>query len=220
MRKTKGTIKKGVVLILYPFVLIPIFLLFATLLEKNGFILEEKVMWLVLAIIELLPVVGIGVVIYGIVCARKLKKQTLQKPKDENILLLGYSFDERPDVLQDLRLKQKNISDKNISLRVIHHRLRSAWYTPSQPNGVLDDAVEVFDMDLSTDVVNIIDTGTKTQKILVLQPTEKDVKCLMKSCYKDKVYEDEFSCPYNKPYIYHENLCDAMESWEFIFEKK
>lgn len=128
------------------------------------------------------------------------------------------TFEHRKDVLEEYSNNKMSIEDKNITLKVIHHRLRSAWCTPSCPDGAPDDAVEVFNKKLKYNVVDIIDKEAERQVILIIDFIGDEIKCVMKSCSNSNVYDTEFLCNYDETYEYHEPICDAMESWEFLFE--
>ncbi len=206
-------------------VLVLLMLFFAMVFEKMGIQVPKYYGWLTLFLIALSPFVRID--------SKKQNKTAKLSEKDIIYTLIdpeeieemrrkkGFinTFEHRMDVLEECNNNKKNIENKDITLKVIHHRLRSAWCSPSCPNGVPDDAVEVFNDKLKYNVVDIIDKKEGRQIVLVIDFIADKIKCVMKSCSNVDVYDAEFLCNYNEPYEYHEALCDAMESWEFFFEE-
>lgn len=72
-KKKSKAIKVGVMLLVISFILILLMMIAALLFEKIGISMSEKYLWPFLFIIELLPITGIGMIIYGFICKKRSK---------------------------------------------------------------------------------------------------------------------------------------------------
>jgi len=112
---------------------------------------------------------------------------------------------------------------------ILHHRLRSAWVTPlSYP---VENVKILFCGEIEqNETITVNDKFSNCQKkwnsiwdslsLTILNSENKNVSFEITKMYGDRQHKEIFMSSIDKPYCFDEDICDAMESWTFVFSEQ